>query len=237
MSRVAADLIEADMKCKSPYVLGLATGSTPIPLYQEFIRRNKGKKLDFSKVITFNLDEYVGLEPTHDQSYRYFMDKELFGQININRKLTFVPDGRAKDIKAAAQAYEDAIQGVGGIDYQVLGIGSNGHIGFNEPGSSLASRTRKIRLTVNTIHDNARFFARKEDVPTEAITMGIGTILEARKVVLLASGSNKVDAIARSIEGPVTATVPASALQMHRHVTWVITRDAARGLRLAWEHV
>ncbi|MBI2193720.1 MAG: glucosamine-6-phosphate deaminase [Planctomycetes bacterium] len=235
MGRVSADLIVSDMKRKCPYTLGLATGSTPVPLYKEFIRRNHEGQIDFATVMTFNLDEYVGLEPTHDQSYRYFMNKELFDHVNISKKLTHVPDGRARDVAASADAYEAQIRDVGGIDYQVLGIGSNGHIGFNEPGSSLSSRTRKVRLTQNTIRDNSRFFARKEDVPTEAVTMGIGTILESRKVVLLASGANKVEAIAKAVEGPVTATVPASALQMHPHVTWVVTRDAATGLRLEWE--
>ena len=234
MGKTAADLIEADMKTKTSYVLGLATGSTPIPLYQEFIRRNREMNMDFSSVISFNLDEYVGLDPAHNQSYRYFMNQELLDHVNINKKSTFVPPGNAEDIDAAAVAYEEAIRAGGGIDCQVLGIGSNGHIGFNEPGSSLASRTRKVKLTGSTITDNSRMFERKEDVPTEAITMGNGTILESRKVVLLANGANKADAIAKAIEGPVTATVPASVLQMHPAVTWVITEDAAENLKLEW---
>ncbi len=235
MGQVAADLIEADMKNKTPYVLGLATGSTPIPLYQELIRRNQETGLDFSTTVSFNLDEYVGLEANHDQSYRYFMDQELFDHININKRAAFVPDGISENSEEVGRNYEKAIYGVGGLDCQVLGIGTNGHIGFNEPGSSLASRTRKVRLTENTISDNSRFFERKEDVPTEAITMGIGTILDARKIMLLASGSNKAETIAKSIEGPITATVPASSLQMHPDATWVVTEDAAVNLQLEWK--
>ncbi|MDP6354949.1 MAG: glucosamine-6-phosphate deaminase [Planctomycetota bacterium] len=234
MGKVAADLIEEDMAKKTPYVMGLATGTTPIPLYQEFIRRNKETVLDFSTVITFNLDEYVGLDPDHDQSYRYFMNKELFDHVNINKKNTFVPPGNAEDLSAAGAQYEEAIRMAGGIDYQVLGIGSNGHIGFNEPGSSLSSRTRKVKLTESTITDNSRMFEKKEDVPTEAITMGNGTILDSRRVLLMANGENKADAVANSIEGPVTATVPASSLQLHQNITWIITQDAAGKLKLEW---
>ncbi|MDP6110986.1 MAG: glucosamine-6-phosphate deaminase [Planctomycetota bacterium] len=234
MGKVAADLIEEDMAKKTPYVMGLATGTTPVPLYQEFIRRNKETGLDFSTVITFNLDEYVGLDPDHDQSYRYFMNKELFDHVNINKKNTFVPPGNAEDLSAAGAQYEEAIRMAGGIDYQVLGIGSNGHIGFNEPGSSLSSRTRKVKLTESTITDNSRMFEKKEDVPTEAITMGNGTILDSRRVLLMANGENKADAVANSIEGPVTATVPASSLQLHQNITWIITQDAAGKLKLEW---
>jgi len=232
MGKKAAALIAADMATKSPYVLGLATGSTPLPLYAELVRLYKAGKLDFSKVITFNLDEYVGLKPTHSQSYRYFMNKNLFNKININKANTFVPDGMAKDIEAHCEEYEDLIDKAGGIDFQVLGIGRNGHIGFNEPGSSLASRTRLVKLSKETIQDNSRFFRRLSDVPTKAITMGIGTILESRKIMLLATGENKADAVAKAIEGPVTASVPASALQLHPDVTFILTKDAAKNLKL-----
>ena len=234
MGQVAAMLIAEDMARKTPHVLGLATGSTPIPLYQALIKLYRAKKLDFSTTISFNLDEYVGLKPTHDQSYRYFMNQQLFDHININKKNTFVPDGMAKDIDAHCAKYEAMIKSVGGIDYQVLGIGSNGHIGFNEPGSSIGSLTRMVNLTANTIKDNSRFFKRMQDVPTKAISMGIGTVLRCRKIVLLASGANKVDCIAKAVEGPITATVPASALQLHPGVTFVITEDAAAGLKLEW---
>jgi len=234
MGQVAAMLIAEDMAKKSPYVLGLATGSTPVPLYEALIKLNKAGKLDFSTTITFNLDEYVGVKPTHDQSYRYFMNEKLFDHININKKNTFVPDGMAKDIDAHCAKYEAMIRGVGGVDYQVLGIGSNGHIGFNEPGSSIGSLTRMVKLTANTIKDNSRFFKRAQDVPTRAISMGIGTVLRCKKIVLVANGANKVDCLAKAIEGPITATVPASALQLHPGVTFVITEDAAAGLKLEW---
>lgn len=234
MGKEAAKLIAADMKTKPHYVLGLATGSTPLPLYEELVRMNKAGDLDFSTVVTFNLDEYVGLPGTHDQSYRYFMDRNLFDHVNVNKKNTHVPDGTAEDPDAHCLEYENMIDDCGGIDYQVLGIGSNGHIAFNEPGSSLASRTRVVQLTDSTIKDNSRFFERIEDVPTQAISMGIGTILEAAKIVLLACGENKADAVAKAIEGPITAMVPASALQLHPAVTWIVTEDAATGLRGEW---
>lgn len=235
MGRRTAQLIADEMKRHATPVLGLATGSTPIPVYKELIRMNKEEGLDFSTTITFNLDEYVGLSPDHDQSYRYFMNKNLFDHININKKNTHVPDGLAKDIEKFCRDYEEMIADVGGIDLQLLGIGANGHIGFSEPGSSLASLTQMTILTQRTIEDNARFFKRKEDVPTKAITMGIGTILNAKNVVLVANGANKADAIAKSAEGSITSMVPASALQLHRFATFVITEDAASKLTLRYE--
>jgi len=236
MGKVAADLIVEDMKKRAVYVLGLATGSTPIPLYKELIRRHREEGLDFSNVITFNLDEYVGLPPDHPQSYRYFMDQNLFNHININKKLTFVPDGTITDmaeIEKYCQWYEQQIDDVGGIDFQVLGIGANGHIGFNEPGSSLGSLTRVKTLTEQTRRDNARFFDNDmSKVPKYAITMGIGTILKAKKVLLLATGENKADAVAKALEGPVTTMCPASVLQLHRFATFVIDEAAASKLTL-----
>jgi len=237
MGRKAADLIAEEMKKKASFVLGLATGSTPLPLYKDLIRRNKAGEMDFSTVITFNLDEYVGLEPTHNQSYRYFMNENLFDHVNILKKNTHVPNGMAEDIDASCQEYEKMIDEIGGIDYQVLGIGGNGHIGFNEPGSSLGSLTRIKTLTGETISDNARFFEKKEDVPTQAITMGIGTIMKAKKVVLLANGANKADTIKAALEGSVTSICPASALQLHRFVDYVITEDCATKLTLNYETV
>ena len=231
MARRAAQLIAEDMQKRTPFVLGLATGSTPVPLYKEFIAMNKAKDLDFSSVVTFNLDEYVGLPPQHDQSYRYFMNNELFDHVNIQKRNTFVPDGMAASPEDFCCHYEAMIRDVGGIDYQVLGIGSNGHIAFNEPGSSIASRTRVVPLTENTRKDNARFFKSIHEVPSRAMTMGIGTILEARKVVLLACGENKTDAVLKALQGAVTAMVPASALQMHGDVTFVITEDAATKIK------
>ncbi|MBM4048633.1 MAG: glucosamine-6-phosphate deaminase [Planctomycetes bacterium] len=230
----AAQLIAAEMK-KKHFVLGLATGSTPIPLYQELIRANKAGELDFATVITFNLDEYVGLPATHDQSYRYFMNQELFDHINIDKKNTHVPNGMAKDIDGECDEYEATIDDVGGIDYQVLGIGSNGHIGFNEPGSSLGSLTRIKTLTLKTRQDNARFFKSLDEVPKYAITMGIGSVMKAQKVVLMANGANKADAVKAALEGPVMAMCPASALQLHRFATYIVTEDAASKLTLPVE--
>ena len=236
MGERAADLVEAEMQGHPNPVIGLATGSTPLPLYQELIRRHQEDGLDFSTTITFNLDEYVGLPPEHDQSYRSFMNTNLFDHINIVKKNTHVPDGLADDVEAFCSEYEWMIDDCGGIDLQVLGIGGNGHIGFNEPGSSLGSLTRIKTLTQKTIDDNARFFEKKEDVPTLAITMGIGTILDAAKCILLANGANKADAIQAACEGPVTAMCPASALQIHRYATLVVTEDAASKLTLPVEH-
>ena len=235
LGEVAAQVIAEDMRGKRTYVLGLATGSTPIPVYRELIRLHREEDLDFSTTITFNLDEYVGLEPTHPQSYRHFMNEHLFDHVNINKKSTHVPDGLAEDVDAFCAAYEEMIDDVGGIACQVLGIGSNGHVGFSEPGTSLSSRTHKTALTESTIRDNSRLFEKIEDVPTSAITMGIGTIMEAELVILVANGENKADAVAKAIEGPITATVPASALQMHPSVTVVVTEDAASKLKLKWE--
>jgi len=237
MGKKATDLIAGEMKKKTSFILGLATGSTPLSLYKEFIKRNKAGEMDFSTMITFNLDEYIGLEPTHNQSYRYFMNENLFDHVNILKKNTHVPNGIAEDIDASCQEYEKMIDEIGGIDYQVLGIGGNGHIGFNEPGSSLGSLTRIKTLSTETISDNARFFEKKEDVPTQAITMGIGTIMKTKKVVLLASGANKADTIKAALEGPITSMCPSSALQLHRFVTYVITEDCATKLTLNYETV
>ncbi|MBU0478737.1 glucosamine-6-phosphate deaminase [bacterium] len=237
MGKKATDLIAGEMKKKTSFVLGLATGSTPLPLYKDFVERSKAGEMDFSTVITFNLDEYVGLDPAHNQSYRYFMNENLFDHVNILKKNTHVPNGMAEDIDASCHEYEKMIDEIGGIDYQVLGIGGNGHIGFNEPGSSLGSLTRIKTLTAETISDNARFFEKKEDVPTQAITMGIGTIMKSRKIVLLAAGANKADAIRAALEGPITSMCPSSALQLHRFVTYVITEDCATKLTLNYETV
>jgi glucosamine-6-phosphate deaminase len=190
------------------------------------MHRDEG--LDFSQVVTFNLDEYVGLAPSHPQSYRYFMQTELFDHLNIDPKSTNVPDGRALDFENYCAQYEKKITAAGGIDLQVLGIGSDGHIAFNEPGSSLGSRTRLKTLTSETIRDNARFFGSADQVPRLAVTMGVGTILESRRCLLLATGEGKARAIRDAVEGPVTAQVTASALQLHRDVVAVIDTEAAR---------
>ncbi|MCL6505093.1 MAG: glucosamine-6-phosphate deaminase [Pirellulales bacterium] len=222
-ARIVADLVRRKPKC----VLGLATGSTPLGMYAELIRMHREEGLDFSKVVTFNLDEYVGLEPAHPQSYRYFMDEHFFRHINIDPRHTHVPDGRALDFDAHCQQYEKLIRDCGGIDLQVLGIGRDGHIAFNEPGSSLGSRTRLKTLTAETVRDNARFFGSEEAVPRLAITMGVGTILESRQCLLLACGSSKARAVRDTVEGPITAQVTASALQLHRDVICILDEQAA----------
>jgi glucosamine-6-phosphate deaminase len=229
MSALAAEFIAELISVKPDCVLGLATGSTPVGMYKELIRLHKEDGLDFSEVKTFNLDEYVGLPPDHSQSYRYFMDTTLFDHININRQNTCVPDGMAKDVHAACAAYEEAIERCGGIDLQVLGIGANGHIAFNEPGSSLGSRTRVKTLDDKTIRDNARFFESIDEVPRYALTMGVGTIMDARQLLLLANSKGKREAIAKTVEGPITAMVPATIVQLHPKAT-IITDKAAAAL-------
>lgn len=230
MSKDAARIVAERIRRKPNLVLGLATGSTPVGLYKELIRMYKYEGLDFSKIITFNLDEYVGLIPNHDQSYHFFMDENLFNHINIDKRFVHIPDGMAHDIDAFCDWYEEEIKKYGGIDLQVLGIGSNGHIAFNEPGSSLGSLTRIKTLTDQTIKDNARFFEKLEDVPKYAITMGIGTIMHAKEIILLANKANKSDAVKSLVEGPVTAMCPASALQMHPKVFVMADSDAASKL-------
>lgn len=235
MSRTAAQIFAERIRKKPNIVLGLATGGTPVKMYKELIRMCKEEKLDFSKVVTYNLDEYLGLSGDHDQSYRYFMNDNLFNHININKANTHVLNGKVKDAAAECKAYEEAIKKAGGIGIQLLGIGGNGHIAFNEPGSPKNSRTRVVDLTEKTIQDNARFFASINDVPKQALSMGNGTILEAKEIVLIADKTSKADAIAKSIEGPVTEQVPASLLQAHKNVTFVIDRDAASKLKKTYE--
>jgi glucosamine-6-phosphate deaminase len=221
-SEEAARLIAKLLREKPSAVLGLATGSTPLPLYRALIAMD----LDWSQVTTFNLDEYIGLPREHPQSYHSFMWENLFQHTNVRAENVHIPDGNATDIPAHCAEYEQRIANAGGIDIQVLGIGSDGHIGFNEPTSSLASRTRIKTLTQQTCADNARFFGSEKEVPKHVITMGIGTIMESRMNILLAFGENKAKAIAGAVEGPVTAINPASALQMHP-VTKVFIDDAA----------
>jgi len=229
-SRKAADLVAALVKSNPKAVLGLATGSTPVEMYKCLIADNKAKKISFKGVRSWNLDEYWGLPPTHDQSYRYFMDENLFDSVDIVKKNTHVLNGLAKDWKKEVASYEAAIKKAGGIDLQVLGIGSDGHIAFNEPGSSLTSRTRIVSLTPQTIKDNARFFKRTADVPKQALSMGVGSIMEAKRIVLLAFGANKADAVKGMVEGGVSQFCTASALQMHQDA-WVFC-DAAAAAKL-----
>jgi glucosamine-6-phosphate deaminase len=230
MTKEAARLVADRLRKKPNLVLGLATGSTPIGLYKELIRLHKNEGLDFSKVTTFNLDEYVGLPPTHDQSYHYFMSEHLFSHINLNPRFIHVPQGMAKDVDAFCLWYEGRIAECGGIDLQVLGIGANGHIAFNEPGSSLGSRTRIKTLQGTTRMDNARFFKSGEEVPRYAITMGVGTIMDAKELLLVANGGSKADAVKAAVEGPITAMCPASIIQMHRSAFVFLDKEAASKL-------
>lgn len=229
-SRSAADHLAAILVKKPTAVLGLATGSTPVALYRELIAKHRTEGLDFGGCTSFNLDEYVGLGPDHPASYRRFMQENLFSEINLPSSRVHIPDGLAQDLPAHCEAYEQSIKEAGGIDLQILGIGSDGHIGFNEPTSSLGSRTRLKTLTERTRSDNARYFDKPEDVPHHVITMGIGTILEARSISLLAFGASKAAAIAAMVEGPITAMVPASILQTHPVVKVFLDEAAASGL-------
>ena len=214
-------------------VLGLATGTTPIALYKKLIVHYQAGKISLSKVVTFNLDEYLGLAPDNPQSYRSFMNRELFDHIDIDGKNTYLPTCReTENPKTVSLLYEEKIKSVGGVDIQVSGIGSNGHIGFNEPTSSLSSRTRVKTLSEETVSDNSRLFKPNEFQPCLAITMGIATIMEARQILLLATGHNKSDAVSKMIEGPVTSRCPASVLQLHQKATILIDEAAASKLEL-----
>jgi glucosamine-6-phosphate deaminase len=231
-SQTAARQISRLLDKNPNAVLGLATGSSPMVLYAELIRMHREQGLDFNRVVTFNLDEYIGIPATNAQSYHAFMWENLFQHININPDNVHLPDGMAANLPASCAAYEQAIVEAGGIDLQVLGIGTNGHLGFNEPTSSFASRTRIKTLSKQTVQDNARFFDGDEaQVPRHSITMGIGTIMEARRIILLAFGKRKANAIAAMIEGPVTASVPATILQHHPAVQVFIDEAAATALQ------
>lgn len=225
---LAARRVAHLIRRKPNAVLGLATGSSPLGLYAELIRLHREEGLDFQHVTTFNLDEYVGLRPDHASSYHHFMWTNLFSHINVNPARVFLPSGQVEgdQIERYCAKYEEEIRHAGGLDLQILGIGSDGHIGFNEPGSSLASRTRIKTLTERTRTDNAGFFASPDEVPFHVITMGVGTIMEAREICLLAFGTGKADALAGAVEGPVTASLPASILQMHP-VAKAFTDEAA----------
>lgn len=215
MSRKAANVISAVMTEKPNCVLGLATGSSPIGTYKNLIERFANGDIDFSQVTTVNLDEYKGLDHENDQSYYYFMRENLFKHVNIDMNNTNVPNGMEPDAEKACEAYNEIIHSVGQIDLQLLGIGHDGHIGFNEPADYFPKETHCVDLTETTINANARFFATKEDVPTQAYTMGIQTIMSAKKVLMVASGADKADIIAQAFFGPVTPQVPASILQFH----------------------
>lgn len=226
MSRKAANIIAAQMVLKPNSVLGLATGSTPVGTYQNLIEANKNGDIDFSEITTINLDEYQGLDADHDQSYRYFMNDNLFNHVNIRKECTYVPDGTIGDAQKACKAHEDIIRTSGGIDLQLLGIGGNGHIAFNEPCDHFPAETHVVTLTEETREANSRFFASIDDVPTHAYTMGIGSIMSAKKILLLANGEAKAQALYDTIYGPITPQVPASVLQLHPDVT-IIADEAA----------
>jgi glucosamine-6-phosphate deaminase len=227
ISRLAAETIAHQIRMKPDSVIGFATGSTPLGLYKHLVKWHREDGLDFSKVITFNLDEYVGLHPTHPESYNYFMWEHLFKHVNVSPSNVYIPQSQHDEVEYFCDWYEQQIEEAGGIDIQILGIGANGHLAFNEPGSSLGSRTRIKTLTAKTVRDNARFFEREEEVPRYAVTMGIGTIMEARKLLLLASGEAKANAVKAMLEGPVTAMVPATIVQLHRDAFVVIDEEAA----------
>lgn len=231
VSKLAARIFEDQLARKPASVLGLATGSTPLGLYRELVTLANANLIDFSRATTFNLDEYIGLGPDHPQSYAHFMREHLFGHINIPAASTHIPNGLAEDVPKHCAEYEAAIRRAGGIDIQLLGIGSDGHIGFNEPTSSLRSRTRIKTLTPRTIADNARFFGSEKEVPRHVITMGVGTIMEARQCVVLAMGQGKADAVVAMVEGPITADCPATALQMHEDCTLIVDEAAAAKLK------
>ena len=227
MSRIAANVLSAQVTMKPDCVLGLATGSTPIGTYKVLIERCANGDLDFSQVKSINLDEYVGLSGEHDQSYRYFMNNNLFNHINIDKANTNVPNGLAEDVDAECQRYNDVINTLGPIDIQVLGMGHNGHIGFNEPDDHFPLETHKVDLAQSTIDANARFFASADEVPRQALTMGIKTIMQAKKVLVVVSGKDKAEIVKKAFTGPVTPQVPASILQMHPDVILVADEAAA----------
>lgn len=215
MSEMAADIIGAQVLLKPDAVLGLATGSTPIGTYEELVRRYEAGRLDFSKIKTVNLDEYRGLTRDNDQSYYYFMHSHLFDHININKNNTKVPDGMEPDALKAGQDYENIIKNYGGIDLQLLGLGNNGHIGFNEPGDEFIDKTHVVDLTESTIEANKRFFASIDDVPKQAYTMGIGSIMRAKRVLMVVNGKGKAEIVKEAFFGHITPKVPASILQLH----------------------
>ena len=225
MSRTAAMILAAQIHLKPDCVLGLATGSTPIGTYEELVRQYQAGHLDFSQVKSANLDEYRGLTRDNDQSYYYFMQQNLFKHVNIDPANTFIPDGSQPDPDAECSRYEAVLAQLGGVDLQILGLGHNGHIGFNEPADAFAKATHCVDLTRSTIEANRRFFEKEEDVPRQAYTMGVGTIMRAKKILLLVSGEGKAAILREAVSGPVTPRVPASILQFHPDVT-VIADEA-----------
>ncbi|MBU5591712.1 glucosamine-6-phosphate deaminase [Clostridium sp. MSJ-4] len=227
ISKRAAEEIKDLINSKPDCILGLATGSSPIGLYKELIELNKEGKVDFSKVTSINLDEYIGLSGDHPQSYRYFMNDTLFNHINIDKNKTYVPNGKAENMEEECKNYDERIIELGGIDLQLLGIGNNGHIAFNEPSEELSVGTHVTGLTESTIEANSRFFDSIDEVPKTAVTMGLGGIMKAKKILLVASGKSKAEVIAKLVEGKITTQVPATLLLVHRDVTIIVDEDAA----------
>lgn len=226
MSRMAANIISAQIIMKPKCVIGLATGSTPLGTYSQLIEWYKKGDLDFSEVTTINLDEYKGLSDENDQSYRYFMNKNLFDHINIDIRNTYVPNGLENDSEKACADYNEIIRKSGGVDLQLLGLGNNGHIGFNEPGEAFEKETHCVKLSESTVNANSRFFENIEDVPKEAYTMGIKSIMQAKKIVIVVNGKQKAQIVKEAFFGPVTPKVPASVLQLHNDVTLVGDAEA-----------
>lgn len=222
LSRTAADIIAEEMIKNPRAVLGLATGSTPIGTYEQLIAKHREDGLDFSGITTFNLDEYYGLDARHPQSYNYFMHEKFFRHININYENVHFPNGTPSNIEEECKRYDALLEACGGIDLQLLGIGMNGHIGFNEPGNTLQINTHLVNLTKGTIKANSRFFASEEEVPDRAITMGIGGILKAKRILLLVSGKGKAEIVSDMLDGRLNTHKPASVLQIHKDVTTII---------------
>ena len=225
LSKKAAEIIAAQMKEKTNSVLGLATGSTPVGTYKELVTMYNNNEIDFKDITTVNLDEYKGLDPKNDQSYRYFMQTNLFDHVNIDPANTNVPNGMAGDLDAECARYDQVIRDLGGIDIQVLGMGHNGHIGFNEPADHFPLGTNLVNLQESTINANARFFASADEVPRKALTMGIGSIMSARQILVVVNGEGKADIVKQAFTGPVTPMVPASILQLHPNV--IVVGDKA----------
>lgn len=230
MSRKAANILASQITLKSNSVLGLATGDTPLGMYKELVKLYNKQELDFAEVKTFNLDEYYGLPIKNSQSYYYFMMNNLFNHINVPPENINIPNGNTENVDKECLTYENKITEAGGIDIQVLGIGVNGHIGFNEPDVNFEAKTHLVTLDQRTIESNSRFFKNKDEVPTKAISMGIGTIMSSKKIILLACGDSKADIISKTIKGKITPEVPASILQLHQDVTIIVDKDAAAKL-------
>lgn len=225
LSKKAADIIAAQIILKNDCVLGLATGSSPVGTYKNLIKKVENGEISFKNVTSVNLDEYVGLDGSHDQSYRYFMNDNLFDHIDIDKSKTYVPNGCAEDLDTEGEAYDELIKSLGGIDLQLLGIGLDGHIGFNEPDDFFTAATHSVTLDPSTIEANSRFFASKDDVPKSAITMGMMSIMQAKRILMVANGKAKLDIIKKAMEGPVDPKVPASILQLHPDVTVIYSEN------------